>query len=207
MTAGGWLGPVAGAALVALLELDAVQVGQIMISRPLVLGPLLGLLFGAPQAGLALGLCGELLSLDDVPVGNRLPLNATVAVAAALLMSCSPAALPAAAALPAGLAAGWLHQLLETALRGRRQALCAEAEGRLRDGGAPPWRRLLGRALAEQAAGTFALLLSFVLLAGPVLSALCGRAPRSVVAGLELGWALAPWLGLGVALNALRPRS
>ena len=204
---GGLLVPVGGAALVAILELDAVQVGQFMISRPLVLGPLLGLLFGAPRIGLALGLCCELLSLDDMPVGDRLPLNAAVAVAAALLLTRCPRPLPVAAALPAGLAAGWAHQRLETALRYRRQALCGEAESRLREGVTPAWGCLMGRALAEQAAATFAVLLVCICVAGPVLGGLCSRAPHGVLAGLDMGWKLSPWLGLGVALYALRVRT
>ena len=203
----GWLAPVAGAALVSLLELDAVQVGQFMLSRPIVLGSLLGLLFGAPQVGVALGLCCELLSLDDMPVGDRLPLNATVAVAAALLLTRSPRPLPPAVALPAGLAAGWAHQRIETALRYRRQALCGTAERLVQDGGMPSWRRLLGQALAEQAAATFALLLACVCVAGPVLSGFWWRVPHGALAGLDLGWRLAPWLGLGVALYALRVRA
>jgi len=202
----GWLTPVAGAALVAVLELDVVQVGQFMLSRPLVLGPLLGLLFAAPQAGLALGLCCEFLSLDDMPVGDRLPLNVTVAVAAALLLTRSPRPLLPAVALPVGLAAGWVHQRIETALRYRRQALCGTAERRVQDGGMPPWGRLLFGALAEQAAATFVVLLACVCLVGPVLSGLWLRAPHGVLAGLDLGWRLAPWLGLGVALYALRVR-
>jgi mannose/fructose/N-acetylgalactosamine-specific phosphotransferase system component IIC len=190
--------------LVALLELDAVQVGQFMISRPLVLGALLGLLFGVPQAGVALGLCCELLSIDDPPVGDRLPLNAPVAVAAAVLMTRSPRPLPIAATLPAGLVVGWAHQKFETALRYRRQELCGEAESFLRAGGAPPWSRLMGRALAGQAVGTFLLLIAGVCVAGPILNMLWLRAPRSLVVGLASGWSLAPWLGLGIALHALR---
>ena len=203
---GGWLAPVGGAALVALLELDAVQVGQFMVSRPLVLGPLLGLLFGAPGTGLVLGLCCEFLSLDDVPVGDRLPLNAAVAVAAALLLTRSPRPLPVAAALPVGLAAGWAHQKIETALRYRRQALCRIAERSVQDGGTPPWGRLFGRALGEQAVATFSVLLVAICVAGPFLGGLWWRVPHGVLAGLDLGWRLAPWLGLGVALYALRVR-
>ena len=207
MTPGGWLGPVGGCALVALLELDVVQVGQTMVSRPLVLGPLLGLLFGVPRIGLALGLCLEFLSLDDVPVGDRLPLNATVAAAAALLLTCSPRPLHPALALPLGLAAGWAHQCLEAVLRRRRRALCGAAERSISDGGTPSWGRLLGRALAEQAAATFAVLLACVCAAGPALSGLWPRLPQSLLAGLDLGWKLAPWLGLGVVLHALRRRA
>ncbi|MDD5627689.1 MAG: PTS sugar transporter subunit IIC [Elusimicrobia bacterium] len=202
-----WLAPAGGAALVALVELDVVQVGQFMLSRPLVLGPLLGLLFAAPLAGVALGLCLELLSLDDVPVGDSLPLNAPVATAAALLMAAGPRPLPLAAALAAGLVAGWAHQKLESLLRWRRRSLCLAAEERVRAGGAPAWGRLLGRALAEQAAMTFAVLLLCIFVAGPLLAALWFRSPRPLTSGLESGWRLAPWLGLGVAVYALRRRA
>ena len=63
------------------------------------------------------------------------------------------------------------------------------------------------RALAEQAAATFAVLLACVCAAGPALSGLWPRLPQSLLAGLDLGWKLAPWLGLGVVLHALRRRA
>jgi mannose/fructose/N-acetylgalactosamine-specific phosphotransferase system component IIC len=202
----GWRGPVAGAALVALLELDGVQVGQFMLSRPIVLGALLGLVFGAPQTGLMVGICCELLSLDDLPVGDRLPLNATVAAAAAFLLTCGPAPLPPQAALPLGLGAGWAHQGLEMALRRRRQAFCGLAESSLRAGTSPRLGLLMTKALAEQAAGTFAVLAAFLLLAGPLVHALWPHVPLTLDTGLLFAWRLAPWLGLGVALQALRVR-
>ena len=133
--------------------------------------------------------------------------NVAVAVAAALLLTRSPRPLPPAVAFPVGLAAGWAHQRFETALRYRRQALCGIAERLVQGGGTPPWGRLLGGALAEQAAVTFAVLIAFVCVAGSVLSGLCFRAPHGVLAGLDMGWKLAPWLGLGVALYALRVRT
>jgi len=200
----GWLAGMAAAALVAVLELDVVQFGQFMISRPLVLGPLLGLLFGLPQTGLALGACCELFSLDDLPVGGSLPLNATVAVSAALLLNCGPRAVPPEVALPAGLTAGWLHQKIETALRYRRRALCGCAEESLLRGCEPRLGRLVGQAICEQAAMTFTVLLACVLVVGPALHWLWPHAPHNAVEALRFAWALAPWLGLGVLLHALK---
>jgi len=199
-----WLSSVAGAAFVSAVELDGVQVGQFMLSRPLVLGPLLGLLFGVPETGLALGLCGELLSLDDLPLGGNLPLNVTVAVSAALLLTCGPRPVPPELALPAGLLAGWAHRCLETSLRHRRREYSSLAESRVRQGARPPWGRLIAGALAEQAAGTFAVLLVCVFVAGPALRGLWPYAPRVVVVALAWAWWLAPWLGLGSAAYALR---
>lgn len=201
---GGWPASVGGSALVALVELDAVQVGQFMISRPLVLGSLLGLLFGIPQVGVALGLCCELFSIDDLPVGDRLPLNASIAVAAAMLVARGPRPLPVAVALPVGLTAGWAHQNLEAALRLRRRVFCGLAEKSIRRGKVPPFGSMTVKSLVEQAAVTFAVVLTCVLVVGPILNGAWSYAPRSVAGALGFSWTLAPWLGLGVALHALR---
>jgi mannose/fructose/N-acetylgalactosamine-specific phosphotransferase system component IIC len=193
------------AVLVAVLELDVVQFGQFMISRPLVLGPVLGLLFGQPQTGLVLGACCELFSLDDVPVGDKLPLNATVAVAVSFLMICSPSRVPPELALPAGLLAGWAHQKLETLLRQRRRMFCCQAEQSLEQGRSPRLGCIIASALAEQAAWTLGLLLFCVLVGGPLLQWVWPFLPRGLSVGLGVAWELAPWLGLGVLLHALRP--
>jgi len=205
MTAAGtWLAPVSVAAVVAVVELDAVQVGQVMISRPVVLGPLLGLLCGQPQNGIILGLVCELFSQDDLPVGGRLPLNATIAVSAAFLLSWGSRAVPPEAALPAGLATGWLHQHLEARLRLRRRALSGCAETGILRGAMPPLGRMITKALAEQAAGNLAIMLGVVFLIGPTLHWLWPYAPRSVAEGLRFAWDAAPWLGLAVLLHTLR---
>ena len=206
IAAGGWLAGAGGAALAAAAELDCVQVGQVMVSRPIVLGPLLGLLFGAPQTGLALGVCCELLSLGDLPVGGKLPLSAAVAVSAAFLLTASPRPIPPELALPVGLAAGQVHRRFETALRSRRKTFCAAAQAGLQRGEEPDLGRWAARAVAEQAAGTLVLLLVCVLAVGPVLHRLWPQAPRSLADGLGLAWSLAPWLGLGAGLQALKVR-
>ncbi|MDD5655734.1 MAG: PTS sugar transporter subunit IIC [Elusimicrobia bacterium] len=198
-------GALAGAAaLAALLELDDVHIAQIMVSRPIVLGPLLGLCLGQPAAGLALGAAYELLGLNDLPMGERMPLNGSVAAAAAILLSAGDRALAPELAFPAGLAAGWTHRRLESALRQRRRNLCGSAEKRVLRGDAPGLGGLAARALAGQAAATFAFFLAVLLAGGPLLSWFWAHAPRAVERGLGFSWAMAPWLGLGVLLHALR---
>jgi mannose/fructose/N-acetylgalactosamine-specific phosphotransferase system component IIC len=78
-----WGALAAAAAVLAAVELDASHAGQLMISRPLVLGPLIGLAFGQPGLGLGLGALYELFGLEEIPVGGHVPLNATVAAGAA----------------------------------------------------------------------------------------------------------------------------
>jgi len=75
------------AGLVAMLTgLDRVALVQVMISRPLVAGPLTGWLLGNPMVGLEVGMLLELLWLGRLPVGAAIPPDDTqVAVGATVL--------------------------------------------------------------------------------------------------------------------------
>ena len=60
------------ALLGGIVGLDAVSCPQVMISRPVVAGPLAGLLLGSPATGLWIGALLEILTLRQLPVGaNR----------------------------------------------------------------------------------------------------------------------------------------
>lgn len=75
------------AGLIAMLTgLDRVALVQFMISRPLVAGPLTGLVLGNPLLGLEIGMLLELLWLGRLPVGAAIPPDDTqVAVGATVL--------------------------------------------------------------------------------------------------------------------------
>ncbi len=60
--------------LVAVLcGLDRTAVLQLMLSRPIVAGPLTGLVLGSPLIGLQVGMLVELLWLGRLPVGASIP--------------------------------------------------------------------------------------------------------------------------------------
>ena len=61
------------AGMAVILGLDRTAALQIMISRPLVAGPLVGLLLGDPASGLTIGMLLELLWLCRLPVGANIP--------------------------------------------------------------------------------------------------------------------------------------
>jgi len=65
-------------AVIAFLSLDTTAVGQFMISRPIVVGTVIGLLVGDPCLGLGIGGLIELLWIGQLPVGNNLPLDVTL---------------------------------------------------------------------------------------------------------------------------------
>jgi len=61
--------------LLAFLSLDVFAVGQFMVSRPIVAGPLVGVLAGHPGLGLEMGALIELIWIADFPVGAHQPLD------------------------------------------------------------------------------------------------------------------------------------
>ncbi|MCS7230607.1 MAG: PTS sugar transporter subunit IIC [Elusimicrobiota bacterium] len=63
--------------LAGLIHLDILVFGQFMISRPIVVGGLLGYLLGIPQYGILIGVLFELLYIVEIPVGVKVPVDAT----------------------------------------------------------------------------------------------------------------------------------
>jgi len=200
---------IAGAPLVlaagglALVELDRDCAGQLMLSRPAVIGPVLGLAFSEPRLGTALGLLWEMLSLDWLQIGSHLPLNAAVSAAASLLLALGPAGVAPELAFPAGLAFGWAHALLETRRRRRRDGLGRIVEERLGRGEEPLLGGLAARELLGQALMTFCVLLA-ALLARPALSWAWPLAPSILRSGLRSAYALSPWLAAAALVHSLK---
>ncbi|MBZ0253498.1 MAG: PTS sugar transporter subunit IIC [Candidatus Methylomirabilis sp.] len=65
-----------------VLFLDRTAVGNVMISRPIVAGPAMGLLVGEPWAGLWVGALFEMLWIGAAPIGAFLPPDDTPATGA-----------------------------------------------------------------------------------------------------------------------------
>src|SRR5512140_156314 len=92
---------------------------QLMLSRPLVLGPILGWALGDARSGLRLGVPLELLFLGGVNLGGSLPDNESL-LAAALTATVVPAGLAAGTLADPPLFAMGLALLFPLALFGRR---------------------------------------------------------------------------------------
>ena len=189
----------AAAALGALLELDGDSFGQFGFARPIVVGPLLGCLLGAPATGLMFGIVLELLALGELPVGGHIPLNATIATAAALMVALGGrgpdgSAYALLSAVPFGVAFGALRGALERPLRALRGRLAAREGG---IGGA------LVASLGAQAA------LNFILLAAALLlrPGQGGLPDERILVGLQRLLWVTPWLGAATLLHSLRARA
>ncbi|MCK9274055.1 MAG: PTS sugar transporter subunit IIC [Syntrophales bacterium] len=73
-----WTSIIEVALLGGIICLDRIVL-QIMISRPLVCGPVVGTFLGEPSTGLITGTFLELLWMDRVPIGKYVPPNDTIA--------------------------------------------------------------------------------------------------------------------------------
>jgi PTS system mannose-specific IIC component len=106
----------------SLLCLDRVFI-QAMISRPVVIAPLIGLFLNNPYAGLVIGAIIELIWIDRLPIGTYIPPNDSIAavvatstavIAGSQLGGASPEliALCVLTAIPCGILAKQLDVLI-----------------------------------------------------------------------------------------------
>ncbi|HEY6866025.1 MAG TPA: PTS sugar transporter subunit IIC [Candidatus Eisenbacteria bacterium] len=193
-------------ALGGIAALDAVPVGQTMISQPLVTAAILGALWGDPHTALETGVVLQLLAASTLPVGARTPEDyasgGVVGTAVALgLAAQQPFAMAREASALLGVLAGLLTATGGVPLikwqRRRNEGLARWCEAALRRG--------RGGALAEaQWAG-----IAFSFGVGVGYTALCltlglvalGGAVTHESLRLSRAWALAQplWIGLGLA--------
>jgi mannose/fructose/N-acetylgalactosamine-specific phosphotransferase system component IIC len=179
------------AALAGLLGLDAVQVGQFLLSRPALVGPLLGWLNGCPLEGAKIGILLELLYIDFIPVGGVVPPNGCAAAAAAVLAH-SAGGLAPSLAFFVGVVAGVGYAPLEYRLRAARSGLNAAIDAQVAAGDFR-LRRWLARAMLVEnlALGGYVLA---VAAAAALVNLLPGLA--RLYPGTDFAYSLMPWLGL-----------
>ena len=208
-----------GAAVVAALigGLAAVErkgALQLMLSRPIVLAPLLGWALGDPRGGLLLGVPLELIFLGGVNLGGSLPDNETL-LAAALTSAVVPAGIAAGTGVDPPLAALALALLFPLALAGRRLERATEVRNaELSDlalarthGGDARAVRLNLRGLLLPFAATAAICFCCALIS-PLFAATRIHCPPRLVSGLTGAWHAVWALAAATAIRAIRdPRA
>ena len=99
----------------SLLWMDRVYIFQLMISRPMIMGPIIGFVMGDVKIGILIGASLELLWLNAPPVGSYLPNDESFCTAVAV-----PVAIMAGASMDHMAASGLSILLsLPAALMGR----------------------------------------------------------------------------------------
>lgn len=192
---------------IALLELDAAAVGPFLLSRPFVVGPVIGWVCGAPWAGAALGATFEVLTLEELPLGGCLNFSAPVAAGTAAYLASAHGGLPMEAAFPAGVAAGWAHAALENHLRRGRGIHARRLEASLAAGNVPRYGLEITGALFFQAAATLLLTLTVLSAVGPAWARLWPHLPEFLRTGARAAFLSAPWIGGGSLAASLWRRS
>lgn len=199
-----WLFLLLLCAAAAALVLDATSIGQFMLSRPIVAGPVLGAAAGDGAQGFAIGAIVEFALMADLPVGAALPLNGAVAASLAVLLAAEPNPLAPGWALLLGLAGAWAYRPLEARLRHRRVRLAASIETQVRRGDEPGFAAAVGRSLAEE----FGASAVFLIAAAAALKAIGGwwLLWPPVREGADFVWRASPIVAGVAAVHHLKPR-
>ena len=187
---------------------------QLMLSRPLVLAPVMGWLLGDARGGLFLGVPLELLFLGGVNLGGNLPDNESL-LAGALTAMVVPAGIAGRTGVDPALAAMGLAVLVPLALFGRRleraseernTQLLAEAIERANRGDPRPAElNARGLLLPFGAAAGICALSVFL---SPILALLRIGTSWSLAVVLEAGWHAVWAVAAACAIRAIRdPRA
>jgi len=183
---------------------------QLMLSRPLVLAPILGLILGDGRAGLLVGVPLELLFLGGVNLGGNLPDNETL-LAAALTAMVVPAGARLGTGVDPPLAALGLALLFPLALYGRRleraseqrnAEIAAEAMQRVQAGD-PSATTLNLRGLLLPFGATFGIC-ALASLFAPVLGWLRAECGPAAVLALSGAWHATLAVAGACAIRAIR---
>lgn len=193
-------------ALGGVAALDAVPVGQIMLSQPLVTAALLGGLWGDWHTALEVGVVLQLLAASTMPVGSRTPedyasggvIGAAVAMA---LAAQQPFAMAHEASALVGVLVGLSTATLGVPLikwqRRRNEGLSRWCEAELRRG----HESALTSAQLAGVVFAFAVGVGYTAVATALAVRLLGPLVSHESLRLSRAWTLAQplWIGLGLA--------
>lgn len=195
-----------------LLCLDRIFI-QTMISRPIIIAPVIGLLLGNPYAGLIIGAILELFWIDRMPIGIYIPPNDSIA-----------AAFAASLAILAGLSLGEVTKELMALsillaipfgiLAKRIDVKIVESNNLLSDQALEAAKRLDIRAIERKTylglakAALFYMVVLFILqlIFIPALIWIYPKLPAEINAMLSLTYYFLPLLGIAVAINTIKLR-
>jgi len=194
----------------SLFCLDRVFI-QTMISRPVVIAPLVGLLLHNPYAGLIIGALIELIWIDRLPIGTYIPPNDSIAAVSAIAIAAIAGpklggatpeiiALSVLIAIPCGLIAKQVDVLIiksNDILSDR--ALIDAKENNIR---AIEQKNYLG--LMKVFSSYFLLLLAFQAVFIPLVIWIYPKLNHAAVTALSFTYYFLPLLGIAVAINMLK---
>jgi PTS system mannose-specific IIC component len=195
-----------------LLCLDRVFI-QAMISRPVIIAPIIGLILHNPYAGLVIGAFIELIWIDRIPIGTYIPPNdsitAVVATATAVIagqksggISPELIALSILIAIPCGILARQMDILIiKSNDTLSDQALADAKKNNIRGIEQKNYLGLI-KVFLFDVVYILAILTIFI----PSLIWLYPKLNATVISTLSLTYYFLPLLGIAVAINMLKLR-
>ena len=193
------------------ISLDRSVAFQFMISRPLVTGPIIGLVLGDVYIGIMVGALLELLWISRLPLGGLIPpnecLGCIVITAGAILAGASARLSPQESrsivvmALLVGLPLAQLASILEGKLRFWNIRLSMKALADVEAGYSKGLFRLNMIGLAAALAGSVAFIMIFLPLLTLFLQTVHPRLPLYFKTTLEMLFPFLPLVGIASALS------
>lgn len=183
---------------------------QIMISRPIVSGSIIGALFNEVGAGLVIGSFFELLWIDRMPVGTYIPHNdsitAIISVAAAASagkamgnMSNELFTLSILLCLPLGVIA----QKMDSHIFENNKTISTDAELSASGGRIPGVEKAHAKAISRYFLVTFIQIAVYFLAVSFILKWIYPFLPPLILKALMITYFLLPLIGIAVALNTI----
>jgi PTS system mannose-specific IIC component len=197
----------------ALLALDRTVAFQFMVSRPIVSGPIIGLVLGHPGVGVTVGAMLELIWIGTPPLGGRLPPHeclAAVVTTAAVSMAYPPDFPVSRSLIVLGLLlaplVARLGSILEFQLRRINVRLARHAQKAVQEGREVSLFRLNLMGAVFYFAGSFLFLAIFIPLTRFGLSTVHPKLSPDWSGALELMFLALPLIGITAALSSLNLR-
>lgn len=183
-------------AIVAFMELDTTYLGQVLISRPVVVGSLLGFVTGDFFLGLQIGIFTELIYLDFMPIGGVVPPSGAVSTGVAILMA-HFFRMDIYFAFFFGIVSGIVFSFIDKHMRKYRAQLLPSIEKNIIEGKTTPWRVLL-QSLTLQYLVVLTFLILTLTVAGPGFNAVSADIPEKLHIAFKFSYFVVPWVGLSV---------
>ena len=181
-------------ALVAFLELDTTYVGQLLISRPFIVGAILGALTGDLFLGLQVGIFAELIYIDYLPIGGVVPPSGAITAATAILMN-HFFGMHIYFAFFVGIVCGQLFAFVEKHLRERRSKLLEKFESALIDVKITP-KNVIIKSILTEFVVTFVFLILCMVVFGPLFDYLHNDISDKTHVAFKFAYYIVPWVGL-----------
>lgn len=195
-----------------LLCLDRVFI-QAMISRPIIIAPVIGIILGNPYAGLIVGAIIELFWIDRIPIGIYVPPNDSIAAAFAcsltVLVGQSLGAVTnelTALAILIAIPFGMLVKKIDAEIIASNDTLSDQALEAAKVGDIRSIENKTYLGLAKVFLFYFVSLFILQIIFIPLLAWIYPKLPPQIHKMLSLTYFFLPLLGIAVALNTIKLR-